>query len=191
VRRRSGGSNRRSAVAPILALLGVMSLGATRGTAAPGPDSSAILTVRIALPPGPAYPDSPYVAGLVVSVRKGWHINSSAPADENLIGTEVRIDRAQGIDSTSVRYPPPVERELAFSDAPVSVYDGSVTIPLTLYPATSIKPGTYAIPGEITYQACNATVCLQPATLYFSIPLTIPAVPAPPRHSGNTKDRKH
>ena len=112
-------------------------------------------------------------AALVVTVRKGWHINSASPSDENLIATSAAFIPPAGLGVTEVRYPRGVAKKFAFSDGPLDVYEGTVVVMLKITAAPEMKPGTYALPVELSYQACNDDVCLPPATAKVVIPVQV------------------
>jgi DsbC/DsbD-like thiol-disulfide interchange protein len=112
-------------------------------------------------------------AALLVTVGKGWHINSASPSDENLIATSVVFSPPPGLGVTGVEYPRGVARRFAFSDRPLDVYEGTVVIMLKISAASEMKPGAYALPVDISYQACNNDVCLAPATTKIVIPVQV------------------
>lgn len=104
-------------------------------------------------------------AALVVTVGKGWHVNSASPADENLVATSAAFSPPPGLEIARVRFPRGTAKRFSFSEEPLDVYEGSVVIRLTLTAARGMKPGEYAVPVELSYQACNNDVCLAPATV--------------------------
>jgi DsbC/DsbD-like thiol-disulfide interchange protein len=132
-------------------------------------------------------------AALLVNIRKGWHINSASPSDEDLIATSAAFFPPPGLGVTAVRYPPGEPKLFAFADAPLNVYERSVVILLKITAATEIEPGAYMLPVEVSYQACNNDICLAPATVKFVIPVQVvpPEVtPAPvnPELFGGSRD---
>jgi thiol:disulfide interchange protein DsbD len=136
---------------------------------------------------------SSFRAALLVNVRKGWHINSASPSDENLIATSAAFFPPPGLGVTAVRYPPGEPKRFAFADAPLNVYEGSVVVLLKITAAAEMEPGAYMLPVEISYQACNNDICLAPATVKFVIPVQVvpPEVaPAPvnPELFGGSSD---
>ncbi len=125
-------------------------------------------------------------AALVVTVRRGWHINSVSPSDENLIATSASFFTPPGLDVSGVRYPRGESKRFAFSNTPLDVYEGSVVIILRITAATEMKPGAYTLPVDISYQACNNNVCLAPATVKVVIPVQVlpPDVTPTPLNAG-------
>jgi DsbC/DsbD-like thiol-disulfide interchange protein len=112
-------------------------------------------------------------AALLVTVGKGWHINSASPSDENLIATSAVFFPPPGLGVTGVEYPRGVAKRFAFSDSLLDVYEGTVVIMLKITAATEMHPGACALPVEISYQACNNNVCLPPATAKIIIPVQV------------------
>ncbi len=69
----------------------------------------------------------------------------------------------------SVVYPKGTLKKLAFSDSPLSVYEGTVLVGALLDVAKAVPPGSYTLKGKFAYQACNDHACLPPT----SVPLTV------------------
>jgi DsbC/DsbD-like thiol-disulfide interchange protein len=121
-------------------------------------------------------------AALIVTVRRGWHINSASPSDENLIATAASFLPPPGISVADVHYPRGLQRKFAFSDTPVDVYEGSVIILLRITAAGGMQPGQYTLPVDVSYQACNSDICLAPATAHIDIPVQVLSPDVTPRH---------
>jgi thiol:disulfide interchange protein DsbD len=105
------------------------------------------------------------VLRLDAKLASGWHVNSHHPTEDYLVATEARLDPAPGVRFGDPRYPEGVQKKFAFSESPLSVYEGSFTIdvPLRLEPPGPVP----ALSGRIEYQACNDTRCLAPASIAF------------------------
>jgi hypothetical protein len=65
------------------------------------------------------------------------------------------------------RYPAGVDRTFAFSDQPMSVYEGTVRFEADVA-ASAGAGGDATISGNLSFQACNDRQCFPPA----KIPLT-------------------
>ncbi|MFH1527008.1 MAG: protein-disulfide reductase DsbD [Bacteroidota bacterium] len=107
-----------------------------------------------------------------LDVAESWHINSNKPNDEFLIPTEVKIDQ-QNIAISKIVFPSAEELEFSFSDKPVSVYEGEVTIYGLLKIAESQAEGEFPIRLTVTYQACNDATCMPPTDVEVILPLEI------------------
>jgi hypothetical protein len=83
-------------------------------------------------------------------VKEGWHINANPASSPYLIPTEI-----QG-SVRNVSYPPGKPMTFAFSEAPLSVYDGEVAI--------EVETEGDATELTLVYQACDDTRCLAPVS---------------------------
>ena len=72
-----------------------------------------------------------------------------------------------------VVYPKGEPKKFAFSDEPLSVYEGSLLMGAKLKVAPGVAPGTYALKGKLGYQACNDHACLPPASVPLSVNLKV------------------
>ena len=97
-------------------------------------------------------------------ISAGWHVNSHVPSEDYLIPTEVKVQRAAGVQVGNAKYPPGQSKKFSFSEKPLSVYENQfeVTIPLSW---SGSLPG---ISGTIDFQPCNDSQCLPPASVPFS-----------------------
>lgn len=104
---------------------------------------------------------------LQVTIAPGWHVNSHRPSEEYLIATEARLDPASGVRFGEAKYPDGKITKFAFSESPLSVYDGTfaIEVPVT-WDAARPAP---ALSGSIEYQACDDARCLAPASVPFRI----------------------
>jgi len=95
-----------------------------------------------------------------VTIEPGWHVNAHEPRDRFLIPTELTVAPPAGVVAGPVEYPSPVERKLAFSEAPLLLYEGTVRMRV---PLAGDAPGAFA--ASLRYQACDDARCLPPRTL--------------------------
>ena len=122
---------------------------------------------------------------IVLSIEESWHINSHQPTYDYLIGTSLAIEPAEGIIVSDLRYPSGNDVRFEFADDALNVYDGSVTIFLSLRISDKLAAGGYKVAGTLRVQACNDQVCLAPSNIAIEIPLPVTAADASPqdRHS--------
>ena len=103
------------------------------------------------------------------TIDKDWHINSRYPKDKDLVASSVTIAKqaAQQWKIIKAEYPSGEEVQLKFNDRPLSLYQGTVTIKVTLQAIAeqSIKN----IPLEVSYQSCSDSICLAPEKNIFYI----------------------
>jgi len=94
---------------------------------------------------------------LVVTIDKGWHVNSRVQQDEFIIPLEI-MSLTSGLQ-VQPAYPP----GHAFNgpEGQVNVYEGRIEIPITL-----TRTGEIGRSGRmnITWQSCNDQTCLMPRT---------------------------
>ena len=110
---------------------------------------------------------------LHLKIAAGWHINANPAGQANLIPTTLEVDTDTPVEIVDVAYPKGKSAHFEFSDGSLNVYEGNLTIPLTL----TLKPNPTSqkntqITLKLTYQPCNETECLLPQTL--DIPLDLP-----------------
>jgi DsbC/DsbD-like thiol-disulfide interchange protein len=117
-----------------------------------------------------ATPNSIVRAAVVVEVVPGYHINDHHPSLEYLIPTEVKLEPTKQVTVQDITYPKGEPRKFAFSDALLSVYEGTVQVDVALQVERKTPPGNYEVKGQLAYQACNDHACLPPASapLLFS-----------------------
>ncbi|MCN4144450.1 MAG: DUF255 domain-containing protein [Thiohalomonas sp.] len=107
-------------------------------------------------------------AEVFFSIDKNWHINSRYPKDEDLVATSISIGKkaAQEWKIIKAEYPAGEDIKLTFNESPLSLYQNSAAIKVTL---ESIgKPGM-TIPLEVRYQTCSDKICLAPESKTFYI----------------------
>ena len=116
-----------------------------------------------------AHPNSTLKIAVVAQVAAGYHINDHKPSLDYLIPTELRLEPGSEVTVKNVVYPKGTPKKLAFSDSPLSVYEGTVLVGALLDVAKAVPPGSYTLKGKFAYQACNDHACLPPT----SVPLTV------------------
>lgn len=115
-------------------------------------------------------PGGEYQVALRLVIAPGWHINAPRPGSDFLIPTQLRWELPPGIRA-EVEWPEPVRQALPLSERPFLLYQGELTVPISLH----VDPGA-DLPERLTavllYQACNDEVCLPPAELSLAIPIS-------------------
>jgi hypothetical protein len=111
-------------------------------------------------------------ADFVIQLRSGYHVNSSTPADEYLIPLKLTLT-SPSVEVHGVDYPKPQLQKFAFSEKPVSVYEGEFKTQVKFKVPTSAPTGLTEVPGKLRYQACNDRMCLPPRTVDLKLPLDI------------------
>ncbi len=105
---------------------------------------------------------------VLFSIDKNWHINSRYPNDEDLVASSIAVGKKALHEWKIVKaeYPPGESVKLKFNDAPLSLYQNSVSIKVSL---ESIGENSMSIPLDVTYQTCSDKVCLAPESKTFYV----------------------
>ncbi|HVE65600.1 MAG TPA: cytochrome c biogenesis protein CcdA, partial [Thermoanaerobaculia bacterium] len=104
---------------------------------------------------------------LQVTIAPGWHVNSHRPSEEYLIATEARLDPVEGVRVGDAKYPDGKMMKFAFSESPLSVYDG--TFPIAIPVKWDAARPAPALSGSLEFQACDDSRCLAPASARFQL----------------------
>ena len=132
-----------------------------------------VVKAKVTMAPGAARPDSVVKATVVAEVLPGYHINDHHPTLDYLIPTEVKLDPNKAVTRNDITYPKGEPRKFAFSDTPLSVYEGTVRVDVAFQLDPKVPPGDYEVKGKFAYQACNDHACLPPASVPISFPLKV------------------
>jgi len=132
-----------------------------------------------------AHPNSMVKAAVVAKVSAGYHINDHKPTLDYLIPTELKLEPLKQVEVEDVTYPKGVLKKFAFSDTPLSVYEGRLVVGSVLQVGRAMAPGAYTLKGKFSYQACNDHACLPPASVPLTLTLKVvpPNVPLKPENS--------
>jgi len=114
-----------------------------------------------------------FQVAVVIDIDGGYHINSNRPAEDFLIPTALKLGTLTGLRAGTVRYPKAKIQKFPFSETPMSVYEGRAILRFTARALPTLSPGSHAITGKLTIQACNDQACLRPQTVNVEIPLEV------------------
>ena len=137
--------------------------------AALGQNNPPVVDAHALLSTDAAHPGSTVKAAVEAHIASGYHINDHHPSLDYLIPTELKLEPTKQVEIEKVVYPKGEAKKFAFADAPLSVYEGALVVGAKLKVAPTVPPGSYALKGKLTYQACNDHACLPPA----SVPVTL------------------
>jgi len=113
-------------------------------------------------------------AGLTISVKEGYHINSFEVNDPNLIKTSI-TSLADKFSLLNIYFPMDKKLKFDFSETELSVYEGEIIVGLTFLASKDIQNGKYDIPVKINYQACDDKVCYPPKSTTENLKIEIDA----------------
>ncbi|NNG27752.1 MAG: thioredoxin fold domain-containing protein [Ignavibacteriaceae bacterium] len=119
------------------------------------------------------YRGSEFKIAIEADVKESWHINSHKPYDDYLIPTEVVLPENPNFILQKVAYPEPHDFNLAFSDDPLSVWEGKVLFGAIVQANENLEPGEYQLIVELNYQACNDMSCLAPTYVADTITVVV------------------
>ena len=151
--------------------------GAAAGSAQPGDGTASAgqgpvtVAVRAAKRQVPA--GGTLQLSLQVGIEKGWHINSAHPLERHLVPTSVALARGTPAALGDVAYPQGRKVKFAFSDEPLAVYEGAVSIGLAVKIAETATPGPATLTLHVRTQACDDRSCQAPATHRLAVPVEI------------------
>jgi DsbC/DsbD-like thiol-disulfide interchange protein len=117
--------------------------------------------------------DSPLKLAVLAQVAAGYHINDHKPTLDYLIPTELKVDPSDEFTVKDVVYPRGTPKRFAFSDVPLSVYEGRVVVGILLQAGKAVPAGTYKLKAKFAYQACNDHACLAPTSVPMTVTLKI------------------
>jgi suppressor for copper-sensitivity B len=110
----------------------------------------------------------------VMTIDEGYHTNSHEPTYDWLIPTVLDLDLPQGWGEPEVRYPSGEMKAFAFTEEPISVYEGAVRLLVTFNLPEDVGIGTEpAVQASLRYQACDDHSCLPPVTTDARLTLTL------------------
>jgi hypothetical protein len=126
-----------------------------------------VLEARLVTATDATHSNSTLKVAVVAQVATGYHINDHRPSLDYLIPTELKLEPGPEITVKDVVYPKGTREKFAFSDSPLSVYEGKVV--------KGVPPGSYFVKGKFAYQACNDHACLPPTSVPLEV--TVRVVP--------------
>ena len=107
-------------------------------------------------------------------VSPGYHINSNKPASEFLIPTSLKLSPPASLAQGAVVYPAGKDLSFAFSPKEkLNVYAGEFIVRAELRALASAAAGSYKVPGELRFQACNDRACFPPTKLPVEVEVTV------------------
>ncbi len=127
-----------------------------------------VVKAKVTMDSAAARANSPLKATVVAEILPGYHINDHHPTLDYLIPTEVKLEPSNLVTVKEILYPKGEPKRFAFSDTPLSVYEGKVQFEVALQLERKTLPGNYDVKGQLAYQACNDHACLPPANVPLS-----------------------
>src|SRR5215207_9654789 len=117
--------------------------------------SKGVVAVDPVPQPNPAPAGAEFEVGVSMRIRSGYHTNANKPSEDYLIGTSLKLTPPAGVTIGKIAYPAAMYHKFSFSEQPLAVYDGTVTITVVGHADRGTTPGPITLPGKLTFQACN------------------------------------
>lgn len=119
------------------------------------------------------YPNSEFKIATEINVAEGWHINSDKPKDEFLVPTSIWLADTSNFTFLKIAYPEAHDYKFEFSEAPVSVWEGTIYFGTLVKTKNDLSPGDYNLVVNLEYQACNDQSCLAPTIISDTLVISI------------------
>jgi thiol:disulfide interchange protein DsbD len=110
-----------------------------------------------------------------LKISKPWYIHSTKSEGEGLIPTLLSFQESPSLKVEEVKFPEPEKKKFSYTSKPIEVYSGRILVRATLVVRGAVPLGIQVIKGNLSYQACSATLCLPPENV--SVPFSAVAVP--------------
>jgi thiol:disulfide interchange protein DsbD len=112
-------------------------------------------------------------AKIPVTVKSGYHVNSSTPSDDYLIPLKLTWTSTGALEGGTVNYPKPSLEKYEFAEKPLSVYTGNFELVANFKVAAKAPTGPGMAVGKLRYQACSNKACYPPKTIEVTVPYQI------------------
>lgn len=153
--------------------------------------SPPVVEARMVLSTDAVHAGSSAHVAVVATIASGYHINDHKPTLDYLIPTELQLDPGKEFRTIDVAYPKGTPVKFEFLDQPLSVYQGRLVVKAVLMVTTRTAPGSYALHGKLTYQACNDHACLAPTSVPLAVAVkVVPSSVAFKRVNSDVFDRE-
>ena len=134
------------------------------------PPAAAGEVVEVTAEPMSAKAGANAVVTLRATIQPGWHINANKVSARYLIPAELALLPGSKATLARVEYPAARMAKFAFAPGRLAVYEGTVTINVTVRP---LARGPLDLKFRLRYQACNDRACLAPASRQVSVRLDV------------------
>ena len=123
-------------------------------------------------------------AAVQVRLPETLHVQSNAPRDPSFIPTALTVEPPSGISVTEIVYPKAKDLVQEGLEEPLTVFDHEFAIGVVFEVASSVAPGTLAVPAKLRYQACDERMCYAPANadVRWTIRVVGAGDPVTPQH---------
>ncbi len=108
-------------------------------------------------------------------IEDGWYVYAMTQPDNGPVPLAIAVPggTAFALDKKRIAAPVPKIKHDAGFGADTQTYEEKATFTLPVTVSRAGKPGTHKVPIDITFQACNGSICLRPATTTVLVPVTV------------------
>ena len=132
-----------------------------------------LVTVTNSIFPKNPIPGKPFKVSITLQVKEGWHINANPASQEDLVPTTLNVNPNMPVEVISIDYPPAKKLKFGFTEHPLNVYEGQVTIHTTLKLLQDKTPINGQLRFRLDFQPCNDNRCLAPESILIQVDLGI------------------
>lgn len=112
-------------------------------------------------------------AEIKIIVAGGYHINGNPASEDYLRPTELKLEPAAKITVGKSVYPKAEMKKFDLNEKPISVYEGTVVIKLTVRADKTAAVGQTILRGKIQAQPCSDNACFPPRTIEVFLPVQV------------------
>jgi thiol:disulfide interchange protein DsbD len=163
----------------LLSTLGVALIAPARAQDATAPPPDATTLLKVSAAPVTLHAGGSAAVTLKLVLAQGWHVYANPPSGEYNIPVKAALTGAMGVSAGTPHYPAGKDVKLPSDDKPTRVYDGAFEITLPLQALASATNGKHTLKGKVSFQSCNDQVCLPPASVPFTVDVTVDGGAAP------------
>lgn len=110
---------------------------------------------------------------LKVVIAPGWHVFGPDPKVEGVRPAALTVVGVAGLTPAPVKLPHARKVRVEALGADANVYEGAVTIAVTVKADAKAAPGPRTLDASLSYQACGEKQCLMPKKLAVKLPVVV------------------
>lgn len=136
-----------------------------------------VIHSRDVYPAGGTYP---LLLQLFVPEGHSIHETGTEGEDAGMIPSQLSFQPSSGIEVREIHWPEPESAVVPYVDEPLRLFRGTFFVRVLVSIDEDVPPGSFALEGTLSYQACTQKACLPPGSTAFMIALNIapPGAPA-------------
>ncbi|MFO7692727.1 MAG: protein-disulfide reductase DsbD family protein [Vicinamibacterales bacterium] len=155
-------------------LLVAATVGAHSAAAQQGPPQPVTWSLALEPAPGHATAGGRLIAVLTAAIDEGWHVYAPDEANVGPRPVELTVVKNPVFSAAGKLEAPEPEREMdeAFGQITAS-YTGEATFRLPVGVAASAAAGPHALEIDVSFQACNGSICLPAKNVRVKAAVTV------------------